>query len=277
MLDKIENKFIDRLDNIDMMTISNKFDCKHNEVGGILTDYFARRKGFIGNIDLTGINRIKSLGTIRRIDGDLRVMYSDFNDLGDLRVVNGGVTFRNTDIVSTGKLIYCNGLNIYGMKFKEIKKLTEVSGDLLIYSTSIETLGGITAISGRLKFSQNSNLTSLGDIREVNGDVVIDKCDELNSLGVLKRIGGCLDVRTAKLESFGNLTNLDGFVVALKSKVGNLYESDLDIVDFEPLKTIFHGFPNCMHLKVPKIDNLKDFDMLVINDDDTVLFGGLSL
>lgn len=266
MLDRIENKLIDKLDSIDLMSIVDLFDCKYNDVDDIINNYFAKRTSFKGEVNLTGISNVKNLGKLKRIDGNLTAHYSGLEDLSNLKVVNGDVSIRYSPLESTGKLIYCNSLYVNGSHFKEIKKLTEVNKDVTLLFTSIETLNKLELIGGSLNLSNNKELASTGNVRGIYGTLTISSCPKLTTLGSIEHISGCLDVRNAALQSFGSLIRLDGFAIALKSKVKNLYESDLKILDLSPLTSIFTTMPKAMHLQVPRIDNLKDFGMIVIDD-----------
>lgn len=268
MLDRIENKLIDNLKSIDILSISDLFDCKIGDVGDIINGYFAKRTSFKGDINLSGIGTVTSLGKIKRIDGDLVCVYGGLTSLGDLRIVNGDITIRWTPLVSTGKLLYCNNLTINSDHFKEIRKLSEVKGDVELSNTELEGLNKLNLVGGYLKLKKNSKLASMGNLVGVYGDVIIDSCDKLETLGSLEHIGGCLDVRNAKLQSFGALNDLGGFAIALKSRVKNLYESDLKIVNLTPLTSIFPDMQKIMHLEVPKIDKLTNFGMIVIDDGD---------
>lgn len=268
MLDRIENKLIDRLDNIDLMAITDLFDCKIDDVGPILTQYFEKRDYFKGNIDLMGVRDCLSLGKLKRVDGNLTVGYSNIEDLGNLKIVKGRLMILQCRIESSGKLLHCGGLVIHDKVFKTINRLTEVNGDVELSGTNITTLNDLQLIGGSMILNSNSELNNFGNIRDIDGDLVISDCAKLQDLGKLYHIGGSLDVRDAKLVSFGLLTEIGGFVIALKSNVRNLYKSGLDILDLSPLVKIFNYMPKFMHLTVPKIDKLKNFGMIVIDDDD---------
>jgi len=267
MFDRIENKLIDKLDNINVTSVSRLFDCKTSEVGDTLINYFNKREYFTGNINLNGILGVKSMGKLKRIDGNLSVGASDIEDFGDLKTVEGDIRVSQCRIETTSKLSYCRSLYIETTSFEKFNNLVEINGDLFLFGTKVESLNNIQLINGKLNLLLNNKLSSLGDLREVSGDVIISGCKSLNSLGRLYHINGSLDLRLSELSSFGALCELGGYVVTFKSKLIDLYGTELDILDFKKLGGVFPDMEKIMYVNVPEKGNLKNFGVVVIGDN----------
>lgn len=268
MITRIENKFIDKSSVITIARIMSLFNCNLSEGCEILNNYLKQRTTINTHLNIISRNNLIDLGNVKRINGNLNIVNSDIQNLGQLSVVIGDVAISNTLITNTGKLKYCESLYINSDNFTEIKShLTEIIGNLTLYQTSIKNLNNIRLVGGNVNLIDNNNLTSLGKLEKVFKDIKIVNCNNLVSLDNLSTVEGNLDIRKADLISFGDLIDLRGFMIVLKSKV-LVSQSNLEILDLGLLKNSFPNLPNCQLVKVPKIDNLRDINMIIINDDD---------
>ena len=109
-----------------------------------------------------------------------------------IKQVSGDVIIRNTPIESLGSIEY-------------------IQGDLLIYNSNIKTLGNLVKVHGSLLIN-DKNLRDLGMLRSVGKRFVLVNCDHLKSLGNLEYIGGALDISNTNVSSFGKLNSVGSYV-----------------------------------------------------------------
>jgi hypothetical protein len=85
------------------------------------------------------------------IGGDLVLINTSIESLGNLASVGGDLYLVNTPIESLGNL-------------------TSVGGDLILSNTPIESLGNLTSVEGVLDL-RNTPIESLGNLTSVGGDL----------------------------------------------------------------------------------------------------------
>jgi hypothetical protein len=84
----------------------------------------------------------------------------------------------------------------------------EITDDLDLYESEIESLGNLTSVGGYL-ILYKSEIKSLGNLTSVGGDLNLYE-SEIESLGNLTSVGGNLTLWNSKIESLGNLTSVGG-------------------------------------------------------------------
>lgn len=251
---------------IEFYNMNDVFDCNETEAGELLTNYFKSRKHITGTVDIFSIPNIQSLYEVKRIDGDLIAVHNNMGDLGNLSVVHGSVEIGQQPLDSLGKLTYCAGLTVYDTQLEKIPRLGEINGNTKIGTSPLKDLGVLNLIGGNLKLLSLPNFEDMGRMSSVFGDVVINQCPNLKTLGSMISVGGSLDLRESDIFDFGKLNDIGGFVITKKSKMPDIPAS-LEVIDLEGLKIIKHNFPKCELVKIPKMDNLKDFGLIVIDDE----------
>jgi hypothetical protein len=84
----------------------------------------------------------------------------------------------------------------------------EITDDLDLRGTYIESLGNLTSVGGYL-FLCRSKIESLGNLTSVGGKLSLWR-SKIESLGNLTSVGGSLDLNKCNIESLGNLTSVRG-------------------------------------------------------------------
>jgi hypothetical protein len=65
-----------------------------------------------------------------------------------------------------------------------------INGNLNLKSSSIQSLGKISIVTGNLYLHNCSSLISLGNLKVAKGDLYLWDCLNLKDLGKLKEVGG---------------------------------------------------------------------------------------
>ena len=65
-----------------------------------------------------------------------------------------------------------------------------INGNLNLKSSSIQSLGKISIVTGNLYLHNCSSLISLGNLKVVKGDLYLWDCLNLKDLGKLEKVGG---------------------------------------------------------------------------------------
>jgi hypothetical protein len=120
-------------------------------------------------------------------------------------------------------------LDLYESKIESLGNLTSVGGNLDLYNcTNLTSLGNLTSVGGHLGLSY-SNVKSLGNLTSVGGSLGLYNCTNLTSLGNLTSVGGELDLSFCKIESLGNLTSVGGNLYLKHTPLSRKYPSEKEI------------------------------------------------
>ncbi len=85
--------------------------------------------------------------------------------------IGGDLVLINTSIESLGNLTSVGGyLSLYKTPIKSLGNLTSVGGYLDLENTPIESLGNLTSVGGNL-YLKNTPIESLGNLTSVGGDL----------------------------------------------------------------------------------------------------------
>ena len=84
----------------------------------------------------------------------------------------------------------------------------EITGDLNLSESNIESLGTLTSVGGNLDLYK-SNIKSLGNLTSVGGSLDLSE-SKVESLGNLTSVGGSLGLSGTPIKSLGNLTSVGG-------------------------------------------------------------------
>jgi hypothetical protein len=109
-------------------------------------------------------HKIKTLGNIESIRGDLGLSNTKIENLGKLKQIGGSLWFSGTDE------FYSNG----GFKIKILQTLEKVNGAVSIRGNSLESLGSLKYVGKNLSL-RFSNVTNLGELEYVGGNLLISK------------------------------------------------------------------------------------------------------
>lgn len=83
-----------------------------------------------GNFFISSYNifsRLKSLGNLKTVEGDLSLRYSNVEDLGELRKVGGKLSLRDSKITNLGKLNFVGGDLFLPLKLKDNFYLSNIN------------------------------------------------------------------------------------------------------------------------------------------------------
>ena len=100
----------------------------------------------------------------------------------------------------------------------------EITDDLDLYESKIESLGNLTSVGGHLNLG-GSGIQSLGNLTSVGGNLDLFKSN-IKSLGNLTSVGGFLFIYRAKIESLGNLTSVGGYLDLMGTPLSNKYSEE---------------------------------------------------
>ena len=127
-----------------------------------------------GDIVTTSIvlrgNGVKTLGSIKRINGDLGLSDSALESLGDLREVKGDFWLSHHSVsprlTSLGKLQSVGGsANLCHWSFDDLGELTHVGGNLSLRDTELSSLGQLSFVGGNLslpkRFKESSEVNKI--------------------------------------------------------------------------------------------------------------------
>lgn len=114
-----------------------------------------------GSVILRGTDKIKTLGNIEEVLGDIGFSDSSIEDLGKLKKVNGNIW-----ITQGGKGIFTN--------LKTLGKLEYVGGDISLKNSSIISLGNLKYVGGNLNLRQTF-IEDLGDVEFIGGNLLLPK------------------------------------------------------------------------------------------------------
>jgi hypothetical protein len=168
-------------------------------------------RGFTGIHIIDDLNLstafIKSLGEIKKIDGDLYLRFSFVEDLGDLEYVGGNVYLKGSD------------------HLKSLGNLREVGGELSIEDcVELEDLGQLEIVK-TIKGLETTKVTSLGNLKEIGylwvgneGDIA----ENLESLGELRKVEKYLDLSKSKIKTLGNLEYVGDWFSLIDSQIEDL-------------------------------------------------------
>jgi hypothetical protein len=270
MISRAEDKIIDKLGIIDPHGIMSLFSCSLGDAEDIIQGYFNRTKIVRANIILNGSSRIKTLGSVSEVEGGVSIWSSTIEDFGKLRHAESLQLDRLT-LTTLGKLRTCDSLTITNCNdLVDLGNLEYVFKNCSIkHCDSIDGVGFLRNVGGNLKLYDNKNLSNFEVLDKVGGDLIIKNCP-IESLEPLRHIEGNLDIRESMLSVFGSLSNIDGFIIAMATQVTDLDRNNDSVRDFSKLSSIFHVPNNLIYINVPKIDNLTDVDIMLIDDGDLI-------
>ena len=107
------------------------------------------------------------------IDGNLKLIKTPIESLGNLTSVGGYLDLESTSIKSLGNLTSVGGyLNLESTSIKSLGNLTSVGGYLDLEGTSIESLGNLTSVGGYL-YLEGTSIESFGNLTSVGGDLFL--------------------------------------------------------------------------------------------------------
>ena len=121
-----------------------------------------------GTLVLTAEDKIKTLGNIEIIEGDLKFKGSSITSLGKLKKVSGSIYVRQYDPPFT--------------YLKDLGVLEHVGGDLVLKQAPITDLGALKYVGGNLNL-RNTKISNLGDLKYVGGNLFLPrtKKDEIDT------------------------------------------------------------------------------------------------
>ncbi len=91
-------------------------------------------------------------------------------------------------------------LDLSETRIESLGNLTSVGGDLDLYGVNIEDLGNLTSVGGELDL-RDTDIKSLGNLTSVGGDLYMYGT-EIESLGNLTSVGGNLYLNTPLSEKY---------------------------------------------------------------------------
>jgi hypothetical protein len=127
----------------------------------------------VGDVNLRERKDISDLGNLVGVEGDLKLVMSSIELLGELEFVDGDL-----------KSYLCKNIKTLG-------KLKKVVGYLDLSSSSIESLGELEFVDGDLNLFKCQNITTLGKLKKVEGNLNL-RYSSIESLGDLQFVGGNL-------------------------------------------------------------------------------------
>jgi hypothetical protein len=90
------------------------------------------------------------------IDGNLGLIDTNIESLGNLRSVGGNLNLRYSEIESLGNLRSVGGyLNLFGTKIESLGNLQSVGGNLNLQHSEIKSLGNLQSVGGGLYLRDN--------------------------------------------------------------------------------------------------------------------------
>jgi hypothetical protein len=90
------------------------------------------------------------------IDGNLGLVETKIESLGNLQSIGGNLNLRNSDIKSLGNLCSVGGyLNLFGTKIESLGNLQSVGGNLNLQYSEIKSLGNLQSVGGGLYLRDN--------------------------------------------------------------------------------------------------------------------------
>ena len=111
------------------------------------------------------------------IDGDLDLMDTKIESLGNLRSVDGWLDLYGTKIKSLGNLqTVGDTLNLYESKIKSLGNLQSVGGNLNLQYSEIKSLGNLQSVGGYLDLrntpiSEKYSEEEIRQMVQVGGDI----------------------------------------------------------------------------------------------------------
>lgn len=191
-----------------------------------------------GNADFKG-SKLKTLGNLEYIGGDINLNLSKIEDLGALKEIGGNIDFSGSNVKKLGNLEKIGGnAYFYACQIKDLEALKKVEGDIFldipvkslqnlefiggnakINSRQLKDLGKLKIVKGNLNIASDC-LQNLGSLEEVWGNATFSK--ELVNTGNLNRIGGNAHFDETKIKSFTNLKQVFGDLHLEDSNIENL-------------------------------------------------------
>jgi len=162
----------------------------------------------------------------------LKVPYLVFNEDWDLLqrflkmkgnpkyIILGNIDLnRRNDISDLGNLIGVMGdLDLAWSSIQSLGDLEFVDGKLhLMNCEKIKTLGKLKRIVGDLCLSFSA-IQSMGDLEEINGNLFLIGCFRIKTLGNIKKISGSFNLEYVLIESLGELE-----FIGFDFDIGNCY------------------------------------------------------
>lgn len=143
-----------------------------------------------GDIVTTSIvlrgNGVKTLGSIKRINGDLGLSDSALESLGELREVKGDFWLSHHNVsprlTSLGKLQSVGGsANLCHWYFDDLGELTHVGGNLSLRDTELSSLGQLSFVGGNLSLPKRFKDSSEANKVTVKGKLSFWNSSKKNS------------------------------------------------------------------------------------------------
>ncbi|MDO9276045.1 MAG: hypothetical protein Q7T92_10915 [Lutibacter sp.] len=143
-------------------------------------------------------DKVISLKNVKTINGNLSIDSNDLRDLGELELINGNFWLSN-----------CENL-------RSLNSLIEINGDANLRYSSIECLGKLTNILGKLSL-RDTNIVNLSNLKYVAGDLFLPKRLEnisLSNIVIKGKVKYWNDKDTSNLsilnrnQEWGQLNNL---------------------------------------------------------------------
>jgi len=147
------------------------------------------------------------------IVGDVDLaLREDISNLGNLVGIDGNLDLRYSSIESLGELEFVEGkLKLYGCE-------------------NIKTLGKLKkVVRGYLNLG-NSSIESLGELEFVGGHLALHICKKIKTLGNLKKVDGNLELNFSPIESLGNLQFVGGDLLIYNTKIHPSELNNVEIV-----------------------------------------------
>jgi len=115
-------------------------------------------------------------------------------------------------------------LDLSETRIESLGNLTSVGGYLDLYGVNIEDLGNLTSVGGNM-YLGGSKIKTLGNLTSVGGKLDLLGA-EIESLGNLTSVGEYLNLYGTKIEDLGNLTSVGGNLILRKTPLSKKYSED---------------------------------------------------
>lgn len=269
MILRVEDEIMKSLHSINTLYVKMEFGCTDAEAEEYIRRHLNKFRVIEQSLDLNFTTTITDLGIVEEVKGNLSCGWSEVETLGKLRRVDGSLYIYKSKITSLGKLEKCKSITISDTPITNIGRIETVGGDVSLIETELAHLGNLKGVAGNLTLMRNPKLKTLSKLQYVAGNMSVSGSGG-DSMEEVEEVGGNLDLRDSKIFKFSKLKAIGGFMIAKKSQTNiNLDETDLEVINLNMLCNTFKHFPkNMIVMKVPKIDQLRNFKLII--EDDTM-------
>lgn len=276
MLNRIENKVLDKMGAISEWSVMEHFTVGLDDATDILTNYFKSTKVIDGRVDLS-MAKVESLYNVEKIQSLTVVGNQDLKDLGKLYECQTMYIHGVTSLTSLGRVRLVDILSIDNAPIKDLGDIRYLTSGT-IKKANIENSGRLIRVSKDLSILKCKHFSKFGELVRVGGNLTL-KDVPMSDLGSVTEIGKNLDIKHADIYDFGKLNTLGGFVVTYMSKM-KLGDSGIEIIDLTALKDILGTFKlnysgtnpeadmDIKYMKIPRMNKLTDFGLVAFDDEE---------